>query len=406
MTDEPDTPNLSSTVVAARTHLRLPSRPDWIEAAVEYLRAHAVLCGACQESRSGKLMLALHEALSNAILHGNLELASELREQGDNAFAQALAARTADPLLSARVVDVLVDYDGERCQWVITDQGKGFDVDRVLARVTSDDPEVLLSSGRGILIMRTFLDEVKFEANGRRLLLTLLRSSGVEQRDHGRVALHKDLKIVPIRADGSLDWAAAYEAVSRNFSQQGIGLLQSHLAEAKHVLIGITTTVGDPHYLTAEVRHCRAIGGDLFEIGCRFQLQAATEAVPVSLKPLQEVHEAVGAVLERLRIPQVVDDERRAYTRVVYNEPIEIVAGGVTGTQIGYARDLSRGGIAFITTKPLPLEVVLVLLPQAPGPPLRVRAQLVRCVKVKDGFYDVGARFLGLADSRKEPPAQ
>ena len=35
-----------------------------IDGGVDYLRQKALLCGACQETRSGKLMIALHEAIS------------------------------------------------------------------------------------------------------------------------------------------------------------------------------------------------------------------------------------------------------------------------------------------------------------------------------------------------------
>src|SRR5439155_4922072 len=91
--------------------LCLPSRPDWIEACAEYLRQRAVLSGACQESRSGKLLVALHEAISNAIVHGNLELSSRLKELGDDTFAEALAQRASDPTFCDRVVDIVVDYE-------------------------------------------------------------------------------------------------------------------------------------------------------------------------------------------------------------------------------------------------------------------------------------------------------
>ena len=62
-------PHLPSAVSAERSHLQVPSQPDWIAPTVEYLKQKAILCGACQESRVGKVMLALHEALTNAIKH-------------------------------------------------------------------------------------------------------------------------------------------------------------------------------------------------------------------------------------------------------------------------------------------------------------------------------------------------
>src|SRR5205085_7136906 len=93
------TPDLTGSVVSERTRLRIPSRPECIPAFVELLKEKARLCGACHESRAGKLVLALHEALANAIVHGNLALSSELKERDDDAFARTLAERAAHPHL-------------------------------------------------------------------------------------------------------------------------------------------------------------------------------------------------------------------------------------------------------------------------------------------------------------------
>jgi len=60
---------LPAQILAERSHLSIPSLPHWIEPTVDYLRKRAILAGACQESRSGKLLIALHEALTNALIH-------------------------------------------------------------------------------------------------------------------------------------------------------------------------------------------------------------------------------------------------------------------------------------------------------------------------------------------------
>lgn len=383
-----DAPNLPAYVFAEQTHLRLPSRPDWIEPAVDYLRTRAVLCGACHEPRAGKLMVALHEAISNAIVHGNLELSSELKERGDDSFARELAARAADPVLSAREVDVAIDYDGDRCRWLITDEGPGFDVPRVFRRLESDDPDVLLASGRGILMMRSLLDEVRYERGGRRCILTLRRGPGEERRRHPRAQAQRPLRIAPIRADGTVDWDAAYEAVSRNLSESGVALLQARLATTDRVLIGLVTDRG-PLYLPAEIRHWRPLGSDTVELGCRFQVGPSED--PAALAAVQA---AVTALLQGLS-EHLPHDERRAHPRVVYTERVEVRRAGQP-PQVGFARDLSRGGMSFIATAPLPVAPVVLALPQRGGPALHVRAQVVRCTRVSDGYYDVGARFVAL----------
>jgi anti-sigma regulatory factor (Ser/Thr protein kinase) len=390
MTEALESPHLPEAVQGDQTHLCLPSRPSWIEPAVEYLKHRALLCGACQESRAGKVLVALHEALNNALVHGNLEISSGLKEAGDGAFARALAARAADPAYAGRTVDVFVDYDGGRCRWAITDQGRGFDVEAVVGRPADDDPEALLASGRGILLMRSFMDDVRYEAGGRRVILTLHKSSGQEARRHERLPLHAPVRVAPVRPDGSVDWDAAYAAVSRDLSAGGIGLLQDRLAVAERVMIAVEEG-GRTLYFPAEVRHCRAVGGDVVELGCRLQIPAPED------EPAGELAEALGRLLDRAR-GSVPPDERRRHGRVPFNEPVEIRTGPGAAPLLGFPRNLSRGGIAFITTAPLPAAFTLLFPGRGGEPPLPVRAEVVRSARVQEGFYDVAARFVGLGE--------
>jgi anti-sigma regulatory factor (Ser/Thr protein kinase) len=381
-------PQLPSAVAAEHTRLLIPSKPEWIAPTVEYLKQKAILCGACQESRARKLTVALHEALTNAVVHGNLELSSDLKEREDAPFAEVMAQRAADPRYGERVVDVEMDYDGQRCRWAVTDQGRGFDVEQVL-RQSEDDPEALLRpSGRGILMMRAFLDEVRFESGGRRVLLTLYRTSGEEKRRQPRLALQQQVRVAPIRPDGSVDWDAACAAVAQNLSQDGMAILQARLATAGRVLIGIDWE-GRFLQVPAEVRHCRTLAGDMMEIGCRFQ------PAPPAAAEVDEVQQAVDALLARLEGQQVPAVERRTHPRTIYNGRLGIAGGPPTEPDFGFARNLSRGGIGFLTTAPLGMGPRVLSLPQA-GAPLRVVSQVLRCVPIVEGVFDVGARFLGL----------
>ena len=407
MADPSDIPSVPSQIITERFHLIIPSLPNWIEPTVEYLRQKALLCGACQETRSGKLLIALHEALSNAMLHGNLELSSELKEQGDHQFAETLARHACDPMLAGRMVDILVDFDGDVCHWVITDQGKGFDVEHVLARCLSDDPEILLSSGRGILMMKSFLDDVRYDLGGRRVILALKRLSGEERRKDTRVPLNLPFQVTPVQPDGTVRWADTYDAVSRNFSEHGVALLQEQLAHSTQVLIGIPSNQ-EIVYVPAEVKHARPLGSGGMELGCFFvkPLEQGNPlpkpTPPVSLQ-VEEVHTAVAGLLEPYQAQELPTHERRIHPRVVFNERVLVLMENRSEPLVGWARDLSRGGIALIAQEPIAGEITIGFCSKENQPPLKVRSRVVRCARIKDGFYDIGAVFLRLEDKGHGP---
>jgi anti-sigma regulatory factor (Ser/Thr protein kinase) len=382
--------------------LQVPSLPDWIDPTVQYLRSKALLCGACEQARAGKLMLALLEALTNSIIHGNLEVDSKLKEQED-AFARLLAERAADPRYASRQVTIEVAYDGDCCRWALTDQGRGFDFERVLNRPPADEAELWLPSGRGILLMKALVDEVRYEQGGRRVVLGLWR--GPEKRRHPRTPVQQSVRVVPLRADGSPDWplaesgvaqnlsASGMAGVAQNLSASGIAILQARLASSDRVLIGLETG-GQPVFLPAQVRHCRTLDGGLVELGCQF---VAAAAPPAPAAPLG-VEEAVADLLNGARARQSPPGERRLHPRAGYAERIEIHSPGGGPPLHAYTRNLSRGGIAFIATEPIALEGKVLVLPQIGQPPLRVRAVVVRCARITDGFYDVGAQFQALEE--------
>ena len=385
-------PNVAAQVLSERTRLVIPSLPHWIEPTVEYLRQKAIQCGACQETRAGKLMVALLEAVSNAVIHGNLEISSGLKEAGDDSFARALAERAADPALAAREVEILVDYDGASCRWVITDQGPGFDVERVLARCLSDDPELMLASGRGILMMHSLLDGMQYDLGGRRLTVWLNQPSGAEKRRERRQPMQLPLHVVPVLPDGGPDLAAASLAVAQDLSEHGIALLQSDLIEGQRIYIGIPRG-GETVYVPAAVRHCRTIADGSVQLGCEFEVVAPPKSPSDSAEQLVLVHEAVAGVLAQHRATPLPDDERRAHPRVPFTGEVTLTCDEPAVTISAYARDMSKGGMAMISRVPLPLRTVVVSLPRADRTVLRIRARVVRCNRIQEGFYDVGLQF-------------
>jgi anti-sigma regulatory factor (Ser/Thr protein kinase) len=156
-------------------HLCVPSLPDRIGPTVNYLVEFARECGSIDPHRANRVLMALHEALTNAIIHGNLGISSELKDQGDDLYAAAVAARSSDPAFARRVVEIRAHYNGTCACWTLTDQGDGFDVEAALWRLDHVDTDPLRPSGRGILMMRAFMDEVHYDEGGRRVRLLIRR---------------------------------------------------------------------------------------------------------------------------------------------------------------------------------------------------------------------------------------
>jgi CheY-like chemotaxis protein/anti-sigma regulatory factor (Ser/Thr protein kinase) len=110
--------------------------------------------------------LAVHEAILNAIIHGNLEVPSSLKNE-DKRFEELLAERQRDPAYSSRTVRIEYRADRTFAEYVVEDDGDGFDSH--LLPDLSDTSTLLEVSGRGILIIRLTMSEVSWNERGNRI---------------------------------------------------------------------------------------------------------------------------------------------------------------------------------------------------------------------------------------------
>ncbi len=396
---------LRLAVIRDRTQLRIPSRVDWIELAVMYLANKAENLGVCDHDRHGKIVTALTEAITNAIVHGNLEIPSSLKEQ-PGAFARALAERSSDPAYAERLVEIEMAYDGQRCEWIITDQGAGFDVGRTLQKLDADpdpdapgfDPASLLCSGRGILLMRAFLDDVSWSQGGRRVCLAIERESPDERRASPRVHTAEPLRAIPLDDEGKIDWDRAFDALATDVSAGGIGILRQGLASGSVQRLVLELKLdGRSVYVPAEVCHVESRGGGaggMVQIGCRFAIPAPGNA-GADAGSRQQQTLAVETLLDRLTAAQApAQDERRTHPRVAYTKAVRLLLPDGR-TELAVARDLSKSGMAFVTEFAIPRGTTFDVLLEPEGEtPLRLRAQAIRCNRMAGAFHDIGCRFL------------
>jgi CheY-like chemotaxis protein/anti-sigma regulatory factor (Ser/Thr protein kinase) len=127
----------------------------------------------CDETEIIQVSVAIAEALANASHHGNLEIDSAIREKGMDAYFALVQERRARKPYCDRRVDVRASFGEDEAVFVVRDEGRGFD-----PRTVPDprDPQNLARmSGRGLLLIRTFMDEVRHNDRGNEVTMVKRR---------------------------------------------------------------------------------------------------------------------------------------------------------------------------------------------------------------------------------------
>ncbi|QDS90897.1 putative transcriptional regulatory protein TcrX [Rosistilla ulvae] len=138
------------------------------------LEAPLVELGIVTEATRMHIGIALDEALRNAMIHGNLEVPSSLRDEScGQAYIDLIQARLKDEQYASRRVNVSLTANPEQAVFVITDQGPGFDVNSLPDPTDPENWEAV--SGRGLLLIRSFMDEVQHNDAGNQITMVKLR---------------------------------------------------------------------------------------------------------------------------------------------------------------------------------------------------------------------------------------
>jgi len=147
----------------------LDNDPTLVPHIIGHVQEKAHRMGLCDENDRIRLGVALEESLLNGLYHGNLELSSDLRQDGSNRFNELAEQRRNLAPYQDRRLHLSVQLDREALKFVIRDEGPGFDTSQV---PDPTDPENLLkASGRGLMLIRMFMDEVKHNATGNQITL-------------------------------------------------------------------------------------------------------------------------------------------------------------------------------------------------------------------------------------------
>lgn len=145
---------------------------------ISYVQESLAQLGVLDPTERTRIGVALEEALSNAILHGNLELSSELKNGDEKEFPIRMARRRASPPYCFRKVLLEITLSTQEARFVITDEGPGFNPQTLPDPTDAANLEKV--SGRGILLMRTFMDEVHYNEKGNQVTLVKRLTQGTK----------------------------------------------------------------------------------------------------------------------------------------------------------------------------------------------------------------------------------
>jgi CheY-like chemotaxis protein len=141
--------------------------------AIQALVAHVQQVLRClplaDETERLRVGVALEEALTNACYHGNLEIGATLGQAERRAFDELVGTRIVEPPYCHRRIHVTLRISRSEAVFVVRDEGRGFDASKLPA--AADLPDLDRQTGRGVVLMRTIMDDVRYNAAGNEVTL-------------------------------------------------------------------------------------------------------------------------------------------------------------------------------------------------------------------------------------------
>ncbi len=146
----------------------LRSDPALIRSLVRHLQEVLRCLPLGDETERLRVGVALEEALENACFHGNLEVASSPGPAGRRGLDERARRRQVEMPYAARRIFVRAKVTRVEAVFVVRDEGPGFDAARHADAALPDGEG---ASGRGIVLMRSVMDEVRYNAAGNEVTL-------------------------------------------------------------------------------------------------------------------------------------------------------------------------------------------------------------------------------------------
>lgn len=145
-------PRLTTTLAEGGIYLALSTVTAFTLDSANILCDSLSRRGLLGDGRRDDVELSLHEAISNAVVHGNLGMQSEWRDgaEAHRLYTQRIMGRLTDEALANRHVEIAVTWQRSDLRFDISDQGQGNALaDRLNLQPNPDDAE----SVRGLALI-------------------------------------------------------------------------------------------------------------------------------------------------------------------------------------------------------------------------------------------------------------
>ena len=183
-----DLPHVVRQIIASldetRSRFTLPNDESLVTPLIRRLEGAVFEMGLCDRAELIRVAVALREAIVNAIDHGNLELDSKLRQDDERVYQRLGDERREQSPYRARRVRIDIGVTRSEATFTIRDEGPGFDP--ATLPDPTDPANLCRIGGRGVMLIRTLMDEVRFNATGNEITLVKRRQAPSQVHQAGR----------------------------------------------------------------------------------------------------------------------------------------------------------------------------------------------------------------------------
>ncbi|TWU36129.1 ATP-binding response regulator [Novipirellula artificiosorum] len=160
----------------------LDSKPALIDPLVNLMQQVAGGLHLCDDVERARIGMAVQQALLNAMFHGNLELSrqqmlddEEIAVEGE---ASLVESRLNESPYADRKIHFRANLGLHRLEFIIRDEGNGFDTSELPSAEEAEDLDI--EGGRGLVMIRSFMDEVSFNEKGNEITMVKRTNDSAE----------------------------------------------------------------------------------------------------------------------------------------------------------------------------------------------------------------------------------